>query len=93
MQYSMVPRIVVVASEVHYWVEMDKKTCEKRGEIFKTLGSAAYCTPKVMRGRYFLSKLINILFIRALNARLDASTPLTVNTVNLRALFSCPPSL
>ncbi|KAJ7286856.1 hypothetical protein C8J57DRAFT_572775 [Mycena rebaudengoi] len=81
-RHSTVPRIVVVSSETHYWAEFDKKVRETRGEILKTLGSAAYCTPKVMRGRYFLTKLFNVFFVRSLNARLGPSAPVIVDALN-----------
>ncbi|KAJ6512135.1 hypothetical protein C8R47DRAFT_1093696 [Mycena vitilis] len=80
-EHSTVPRIVVVASEVHFWASIEKRVAETPN-ILTTLGSAEYCTPKAMQSRYFLTKLLNILFVRALNARLSASTPLVVNAVN-----------
>ncbi|KAF7345429.1 hypothetical protein MVEN_01560900 [Mycena venus] len=80
-QHSTLPRIVVVSSEVHYWVDIEKKVCENT-DILKTLGSSEYCTTKVMMSRYMLTKLLNVFFVRALNARLPKSTPLIVNTVN-----------
>ncbi|KAJ6557339.1 hypothetical protein DFH09DRAFT_1163826 [Mycena vulgaris] len=80
-EHSTVPRIVVVASEVHYWATIEKRILESP-DILATLGSAEYCTPKMMDSRYFLTKLLNIMFVRALNARIAASTPLVVNAVN-----------
>ncbi|KAJ7132355.1 hypothetical protein C8R44DRAFT_698819 [Mycena epipterygia] len=79
--HSTSPRIVVVSSEVHYWVDIEKAVCENPG-ILKTLGSSEYCTPKIMENRYPVTKLLNVLFVRALNARLPPSTLLTVDTVN-----------
>ncbi|KAJ7120951.1 hypothetical protein C8R44DRAFT_877267 [Mycena epipterygia] len=78
--HSTTPRLVVVSSEAHYWVEIPKDLCENP-EILKTLGSYEYCTPKMVY-RYPLTKLLNIFFVRALSARLPPSTPLTVDTVN-----------
>ncbi|KAF7360243.1 hypothetical protein MVEN_00753100 [Mycena venus] len=80
-QHSTVPRLVVVSSEVHYWVKIEKRVYENP-DMLKTLGSAEYCTDKAMRTRYQLTKLLNVFFVRALNARLTPSTPLIVNTVN-----------
>ncbi|KAJ6616967.1 hypothetical protein B0H10DRAFT_2434660 [Mycena sp. CBHHK59/15] len=80
-KYSTLPRIVVVSSEVHYWTDIEKKVCENPG-ILATLGSSEYCTKKVMQSRYLLTKLLNVLFVRALNARLSPSTPLIVDAVN-----------
>ncbi|KAJ7286849.1 hypothetical protein C8J57DRAFT_1282185 [Mycena rebaudengoi] len=81
-EHSTVPRLVVVSSVLHYWANIDKKTRERRGEILKTLGSAEYCTTQVMRSRYFLSKLLNVFFVRSLNARLGPSAPIIVNAVH-----------
>ncbi|KAJ7663868.1 hypothetical protein DFH06DRAFT_1188700 [Mycena polygramma] len=80
-EHSTLPRLVVVSSEVHYWVDIEKRVCENP-DIIKTLGSSEYCTTKIMANRYMLTKLLNVFFTRALNARLPPSTPLIVNTVN-----------
>jgi len=81
-EHSTVPRIVVVASDVHYWASIEKRVLEAPN-ILTTLGSKSYCTPKAMADqRYFLTKMLNILFVRALNDRIAASTPLVVNAVN-----------
>ncbi|KAF8208783.1 hypothetical protein K438DRAFT_1904381 [Mycena galopus ATCC 62051] len=82
LENSTEPRIVVVASDVHYWATIEKSVLESPN-ILATLGSKEYCTPKAMADpRYFLTKMLNILFVRALNDRIAASTPLTVNAVN-----------
>ncbi|KAJ7163378.1 hypothetical protein C8R46DRAFT_1103202 [Mycena filopes] len=81
VKHSTLPRLVVVASEVHYWSTIEKGVVEKPS-ILATLGSAEYCTPKAMDQRYFLTKLLNIMFVRALNAHISAATPLIVNAVN-----------
>ncbi|KAJ6474691.1 hypothetical protein C8R47DRAFT_1022078 [Mycena vitilis] len=80
-QYSTHPRLVVVSSETHYWVDIEKEVCEKP-DILKTLGSSEYCTDKNMAPRYMLTKLLNVFFVRALNERLSPSTPLIIDTVN-----------
>ncbi|KAJ6580929.1 hypothetical protein B0H19DRAFT_488399 [Mycena capillaripes] len=80
-QHSTIPRLVVVSSEVHYWIKIEKSVCENP-EMLKTLGSSEYCTDKNMAPRYRLSKLLNVFFVRALNARLPPTTPLIVDTVN-----------
>ncbi|KAJ7731222.1 hypothetical protein B0H16DRAFT_1329416 [Mycena metata] len=80
-EHSTVPRLVVVSSETHHWVEIEKGVYENP-QILKTLGSSQYCTKKAMRSRYMLTKLLNIFFVRALNNRIPASTPLIVDTVN-----------
>ncbi|KAJ7780227.1 hypothetical protein DFH07DRAFT_865313 [Mycena maculata] len=81
-EHSTQPRLVIVSSEVHYWHDIEKPVVESP-EIVKTLASAEYCTTgKVMDSRYLLTKLLNVFFTRALNARLPPSTPVIVNTVN-----------
>ncbi|KAJ6526942.1 hypothetical protein DFH09DRAFT_935822 [Mycena vulgaris] len=79
-EHSTVPRIVVVSSDLHYFISIPQSICEG-GNILAVLGSADYCTPAKMQTQYMVTKLLNVLFIRALNARLGAS-PLIVNTVN-----------
>ncbi|KAF7365359.1 hypothetical protein MVEN_00407900 [Mycena venus] len=82
------PRIVVVASDVHYWATIEKAVL-KTPNVLKTLGSKEFCTPKHMVDqRYFLTKLLNVMFVRALNERIAASTPLVVNAVNPGFCFS-----
>ncbi|KAJ7039918.1 hypothetical protein C8F04DRAFT_1254710 [Mycena alexandri] len=80
-QHSTVPRVVVVSSSVHAQVEIEKGVYEKP-HMFKTLGSSEYCTKKVMESRYPLTKLLNVFFVRALNARVPASMQLIVNNVD-----------
>ncbi|KAJ7474896.1 hypothetical protein FB451DRAFT_277908 [Mycena latifolia] len=79
--HATLPRIVVVSSGVHYWVELDKHLREDPA-MLKTLGGTEHCSvPKNMEGRYPLTKLLNVLFVRALAARLPSSPPLIVNAV------------
>jgi len=80
-QHSTLPRLVVVSSGVHYWIEIEKHVYENP-DIIKTLGSSEYCTDKIMGSRYLLTKLLNVFFVRALNARIPSSTPLIVDAVD-----------
>ncbi|KAJ7762987.1 hypothetical protein B0H16DRAFT_504467 [Mycena metata] len=80
-EHATQPRLVVVSSEMHYFTRIPKKVLEDP-EILKTLGSKEYCTPAVMATRYHCTKLLNILFVRALTARLPSDSPLIVTTVN-----------
>ncbi|KAJ7343775.1 hypothetical protein DFH08DRAFT_214798 [Mycena albidolilacea] len=80
-EHSTVPRLVVVSSEVHYWASIEKQIRENHA-MLKMLGSAEYCTPRNMAFRYLLTKLLNVFFVRALNARLPPGTPLIVNAVS-----------
>ncbi|KAF7299129.1 hypothetical protein MIND_00861400 [Mycena indigotica] len=80
-QYGTVPRIVVVASEVHHWASIERRVVEGPN-ILGTLGSKEYCTSKAMGTRYFLTKLLNIMFVRAMNKHLSTTAPIVVNAVN-----------
>ncbi|KAJ7367136.1 hypothetical protein DFH08DRAFT_185925 [Mycena albidolilacea] len=75
------PRLVVVASEVHFFIEIEKEVY-RNPDILKTLSSAEYSTPSTMPSRYTLTKLLNVFFVRTLNARLPPSTPVIINMVN-----------
>lgn len=44
-EYSTVPRIVVVSSDLHYYTDIPKDIREK-SDMLTTFGSAKYCTPK-----------------------------------------------
>ncbi|KAJ7121955.1 hypothetical protein C8R43DRAFT_959322 [Mycena crocata] len=79
-EHATLPRVVVVTSELHYWADIPKDIRESN-KILATLGSAEFCTPKAMQTFYFITKLLNVLFVRALNARLG-DAPLIVNAVN-----------
>ncbi|KAJ7487029.1 hypothetical protein FB451DRAFT_1337529 [Mycena latifolia] len=80
-EYTTLPRIVVVSSGLHYWVTIDKEARARPDEILRTLSSAEYCTPQRMRAQYSITKLLNIFFMRALNAHLGPSSPIIVNAV------------
>jgi len=71
------PRIVIVSSDTHYWVE---PTPEETNNPH-LLGKLNANTAGGMKGRYPMSKLINVLFTRELAARLPSSR-IVVNTVN-----------
>jgi len=67
---------------MHYWADAEQKAIDSPNYL-KTLGSKEYCTPKVMKNRYPLSKLLNVLFVRALSSRLPAEAPTVItNTIN-----------
>lgn len=79
-RYHVMPRVVVVSSSVHYWLDpWDKKTLESPN-VLKALSETKDFTP--LR-RYYESKLFNVFFTRALNERLRPTHPtLIVNSVN-----------
>ncbi|KZP30514.1 NAD(P)-binding protein, partial [Athelia psychrophila] len=77
---SIASRLVVVSSDMHYGAAISKKE-QASPNILAKLNSKEYCTSSVMGQRYPLTKLLNVFFIRALNARLS-SAPLIVNNAN-----------
>ncbi|KAJ7121973.1 hypothetical protein C8R43DRAFT_1148794 [Mycena crocata] len=81
-EHATLPRLVVVTSDLHYWADIPKNIRESN-KILATLGSAEFCTPKqvIMQTFYFITKLLNVFFVRGLNARIGGA-PLIVNAVN-----------
>ncbi|KAJ7613155.1 hypothetical protein FB45DRAFT_874676 [Roridomyces roridus] len=77
-EHGVVPRLVVVGSEVHYWAEFPRRLLDS-GEILRTLGSQQFCTDKHSTHDDIV---LNVLFVRALNDHLPPSTPLITNVVN-----------
>jgi hypothetical protein len=49
--FSVEPRLVVVASGMHYWTKLEKKVVDSP-EPLKMFSSKEYCTPSVMAQRY-----------------------------------------
>ncbi|KAJ7816967.1 hypothetical protein B0H14DRAFT_2843855, partial [Mycena olivaceomarginata] len=76
------PRLVV-ASEVHFFIEIEKEVY-RNPDILKTLSSAEYSTPSYVPSQPDLTvpTILNVFFVRALNARLPPSTPVIINMVN-----------
>ncbi|KAI0037540.1 NAD(P)-binding protein [Auriscalpium vulgare] len=74
-------RVVVVSSEVHAWytVAEDELANPRPLELYN---DKAYCTPETMKGRYRLSKLLDVFITREFASRISADSPLVVNTVN-----------
>ncbi|PBK67916.1 NAD(P)-binding protein [Armillaria solidipes] len=83
-KHSVNPRLVVVASDVHYWTTIEKNVITSPSILAK-LSDKEYCTKEVMDRRYSDSKLLNILFARALQKHVPA---ITVNSVNPGLCFS-----
>ncbi|EIW80560.1 short-chain dehydrogenase [Coniophora puteana RWD-64-598 SS2] len=76
-------RLVITASDVHYWASLSPSVQESPTPL-KLFGSKEYCTPEVMKSRYYDSKLLNVLHTRALAAHLRtlSETPVTPVAVN-----------
>ncbi|KAK0431559.1 hypothetical protein EV421DRAFT_1742997 [Armillaria borealis] len=80
-KHSVTPRLVVVASDVHYWTAIEKDVIASSGILAK-LSDKEYCTEEVMKHRYHDSKLFNVLFVRALQDHVPSAPAITVNSVN-----------
>lgn len=74
-------RLVIVSSEVHYLANK-LKGADKWPSIIETINDEAYCTSSIMRDRYNLSKLLEVMFIRELSSRLPTPTLVAVSAVN-----------
>ncbi|KAI0093262.1 hypothetical protein BDY19DRAFT_418080 [Irpex rosettiformis] len=81
-QHSSTSRLVIVGSETHFWTKFDTDLVNSDVGLLKKLSDKEYCTPQVMSHRYFDSKLLNILFTRALSRHLSSSTPVATSVVN-----------
>ncbi|KAI0065466.1 short-chain dehydrogenase [Artomyces pyxidatus] len=81
------PRAVIVASDVHFAAVITPEELASPN-LLETFNDKEHCTPhgdiqrRVMSGRYNLSKLLNVFFVRELASRLPANSPLIVNAVN-----------
>lgn len=74
-------RLVIVSSEVHY-IANRLKGADKWPSIIETINDEAYCTSSVMRNRYPLSKLLEVMFIRELSSRLPTPILVAASAVN-----------
>ncbi|KAJ3766569.1 hypothetical protein FB446DRAFT_676389 [Lentinula raphanica] len=80
-EHSVVPRIVVVSSEVIFFpdgiIGSDALAAEN---TLRTLSSKEYCTPEILRIRYVQSKILNTMFVRKLATLLPNNiVPVSLN--------------
>ncbi|EPQ57033.1 NAD P-binding protein [Gloeophyllum trabeum ATCC 11539] len=77
-EHSVQTRLVVVASGVHYWMDLNE-SIRQSPSILEKLSEEG-----VLQGQqlYVTSKLLNVLFVRALNARLPPASPLIVTAID-----------
>ncbi|KAF7796378.1 hypothetical protein EIP86_007555 [Pleurotus ostreatoroseus] len=74
-------RLSIVSSDNHYWVKLEEELLDAPN-LLQMLNDEGYCADGAMQRRYPVSKLLNVLFARALAEHLPASVPLIVNSVN-----------
>ncbi|EJT99563.1 cytochrome P450 [Dacryopinax primogenitus] len=75
------PRLVIVASDTHYWVT-DPEGADTEDVLQKLNEEGRKGKFYGQFNRYFVSKLFNVLFVRAFATHLPEGTHLTVNAVN-----------
>ncbi|KAJ7111996.1 short-chain dehydrogenase [Mycena epipterygia] len=96
-EHSTFPRIVVVSSGMHYWTDIDQNVSEKPGILqtlgsaeycTPKAYASRYELTKCMRllytfllGPLTILLILNVFFVRALNARLPPATPVIVDAV------------
>ncbi|PBL00064.1 short-chain dehydrogenase [Armillaria gallica] len=86
-KHSVYPRLVVVASDTHYWTTIEKDIIAS-SSILAKLSDKEYCTKEVMSHRYQDTKLLNVLFARALQGHVPSSPAITVNSVTPGLCYS-----
>jgi NAD(P)-dependent dehydrogenase (short-subunit alcohol dehydrogenase family) len=74
-------RLVIVSSMAHY-ISDSPKGADKWPSIIGTINDEAYCTSSAMKNRYYLSKLLQVMFVRELSSRLPTPTLVAVSAVN-----------
>ncbi|KAH7908240.1 short-chain dehydrogenase [Hygrophoropsis aurantiaca] len=74
-------RLVIVSSEAHYLPDKLKNP-HKWPKILDMLNSEKYCIRSIMSQRYYLSKLLELMFVRELCSRLPDPTPVVVCAPN-----------
>ncbi|KAJ3824208.1 hypothetical protein EV361DRAFT_903964 [Lentinula raphanica] len=82
-EHNTKPRIVLVSSDVHYWSLSDQsKQFAHQPNIIDAMSSVEYYNKVPVNHHYFDSKLLNIFFVRALQARLAKYPSIIVDAVN-----------
>ncbi|EKM54525.1 uncharacterized protein PHACADRAFT_185443 [Phanerochaete carnosa HHB-10118-sp] len=75
-------RLVLVTSELHFLTHFGDELKSAPKGILRTLNDPEYCTPERFTARYQETKILVIMFVRALAERLGASMPVVPNSVN-----------
>ncbi|KAJ3556540.1 hypothetical protein NM688_g1968 [Phlebia brevispora] len=74
-------RLVIVSSDTHFWTKFDEELLDSPN-ILRKLNDKEYCVTQGMAHRYADTKLLNILFTRALSEHLPAIIPVVPTVVN-----------
>jgi NAD(P)-dependent dehydrogenase (short-subunit alcohol dehydrogenase family) len=81
-RFNTRPNLTITASEVHTWAAFEERKAAD-GKIFETLSTKPEKMSGAMEERYQVSKLLEVLTIRALAERKSAmQTSVTINCVN-----------
>ncbi|KAF5324220.1 hypothetical protein D9619_011199 [Psilocybe cf. subviscida] len=70
-EHSTTPRLVLVASGVHYWAKLTKDVVDSETP-WRTYNEPKQYKAANGTARYFDTKLLNVLFVRALAARIPS---------------------
>ncbi|KDQ57850.1 hypothetical protein JAAARDRAFT_35543 [Jaapia argillacea MUCL 33604] len=73
-EHKTKPHLVIVSSEVHFWAKIPDDATKTLESMNKNKTS--------LSGRYPESKLLEVLFVRALANRLSSTSPIIATTVN-----------
>ncbi|KAE9398573.1 short-chain dehydrogenase [Gymnopus androsaceus JB14] len=78
-QHSVVPRIVVVSSEMIFYANIGSDAIAAPNTL-ETLSSKEYCTPEVLANRYTESKILNVMLVHKLAEHLPKNiVPVALN--------------
>lgn len=82
-RFGVTPRLVIVASDVHFETSLDETVLRSPHGILAKLNEKEYCSTSVMNRRYKDTKLLNVLFARKLASLFrPLDSPIIVNSVN-----------
>ncbi|KAF5347455.1 hypothetical protein D9757_013827 [Collybiopsis confluens] len=77
--HSVIPRVVVVSSEVIFYADLPADVITAPN-ILEKLSDKEYCTPEIYKNRYTQSKILNVMLVRKLAALLPQNIiPVALN--------------
>ncbi|UPX11503.1 uncharacterized protein EKO05_0002108 [Ascochyta rabiei] len=81
-KFNVRPNLTITSSEVHAWAAFEERKAPD-GKIFETLNTKPENIAGAMEERYRVSKLLEILVVRAMTETKSATQiPVTINCVN-----------